>query len=91
MSRMSLKFGKIQLWAGELIALERLKKIPVERIVVNMVVNIIAPSFLVGSSSFLQESRTCIKAWMSVNIDKFPPQTTELPVLERLKNQCIML
>ena len=26
--------------------------------------NNLAPSFLIGSSSFLQVSRTCMKAWM---------------------------
>ena len=50
-----------------------------------------APSFLIGSSLFLQVTRTCIKAWMSLNFGKIPPQTTELAALERLKNQCIML
>ena len=50
-----------------------------------------ARSFLIGSSSFLRVMRTCIKAWMSSNFGKIPPQTTELAVLEHLKNQCIML
>ena len=49
------------------------------------------PSFLIGFSSFLQVMRTCIKAWMSLNFGKIPPQTTELAALERLKNQCLML
>ena len=34
-SRMSLKFGKIQPWSGELTALERLKKSPLTYNVVN--------------------------------------------------------
>ena len=33
--------------------------------------NDLAPSFLIGSSSFLQVSRTCMKAWMSSNFGKF--------------------
>ena len=33
--------------------------------------NTLAPSFLIGSSSFLQVTRTCIKAWMSSNFGKF--------------------
>ena len=33
--------------------------------------NTLAPSFLIGSSSFLQVLRTCLKAWMSSNISKF--------------------
>ena len=41
-------------------------------------------SFLNGSSSFLQETRTTIKAWMSLNLIKIPPPTTELATLERL-------
>ena len=31
------------------------------------------PSFLVGSSSFLQETKTCIKAWMCLNFGHSPP------------------
>ena len=46
---------------------------------------------LVTGSSFLQVTRTCIKAWMSWNVGKIPPQNTELAAIERLKNQCIML
>ena len=54
--------------------------------------NTLAPSVLIGSSSLLQDvKRTCIKAWMSLNFGKFPPQTTELAALESLKNQCIIL
>ena len=49
----------------------------------------LAPSFLIGSSSFVQVMRTCIKAWMSSNSGQMPPLTTELAPLERLKNQCL--
>ena len=42
--------------------------------------NTLAPSFLIGSSAFLQVSRTCMKAWMSLNFGKF---ATELrPLIE---------
>ena len=42
--------------------------------------NTLAPSFLIGSSSFLQVSRTCMKAWISLNFGKF---ATELrPVID---------
>ena len=42
--------------------------------------NTLAPSFLIGSSSFLQVLRTCMKAWMSSNFSKF---ATELrPLIE---------
>ena len=40
--------------------------------------------------SFLQKTRKCIKAWMSSISNQIRPLTTELPALERLKNQCIM-
>ena len=42
--------------------------------------NTLAPSFLIGSSSFLQVSRTCIKAWMSLNFGKFA--TELLPLID---------
>ena len=42
--------------------------------------NTLAPSFLIGSSSFLLVSRTCIKAWMSSNFGKFT--TGLLPLID---------
>ena len=33
--------------------------------------NTLAPSFLIGSPSFLQVTRTCMKAWMSSNFGNF--------------------
>ena len=51
----------------------------------------LAPSVFIGSSSFLQVTRTIIKVWMSLNFDQIRQLTTELAVLERLKNQYIML
>ena len=42
--------------------------------------NTLAPSFLIGSSPFLQVSRTCIKAWMSSNFGKFA--TELLPLID---------
>ena len=47
----------------------------------------LVPSVLDGSSSFLQVTRTIIKAWTSLNLGKIPSPTTELAALERLKNQ----
>ena len=41
--------------------------------------NTLAPSFLFGSS-FLQVSRTCMKAWMSSNFGKFA--TELLPLID---------
>ena len=40
--------------------------------------NTLAPSFLIGSSLFLQVSRTCIKAWMSSNFSKFATELRPL-------------
>ena len=40
--------------------------------------NTLAPSFLIGSSSFLQELRTCMKAWMSSNFGKFATELRPL-------------
>ena len=37
----------------------------------------LAPSFLIVTSSFFQETRTCLKAWMSLNFNKIRPLTTE--------------
>ena len=45
--------------------------------------------FLIGTSSYLQDTRTCIKAWVSSNFRQIQPLTTELSVLERLNNQYI--
>ena len=42
--------------------------------------NTLAPSFLIGSSSFLQVSWTCMKAWMSSNFGKFA--TEFLPLID---------
>ena len=44
------------------------------------------PSFLDGSSSFLQITRATIKAWMALNFGKIPSLTSELATLERQKN-----
>ena len=37
-----------------------------------------APSFLILSSSFLQVTKTCMKAWMSSNFDKFATELRPL-------------
>ena len=61
----------------ELAALERLKKIPIE-LQGRKAVNTLAPSFLIGSYSFLQEIRTCIKSWMGFDFNEIQPLTTVL-------------
>ena len=40
--------------------------------------NTLAPSFLIGSSSFLQVLRTCMKAWMSSDFSKFATELRPL-------------
>ena len=47
----------------------------------------LVPSFLDGSSSFLQIIRPTIKARISLNFGKIPSLTSELAALERPKNQ----
>ena len=44
------------------------------------------PSFLDGSSLFLQITRPIIKAWISLNLGKIPSLTSELAPLGRQKN-----
>ena len=61
-ARTSLNFVKIPSLIRELAALEHLK---IDGLC-SIVVITTAPSFLIGSSSFLQVARTTIKAWMSL-------------------------
>ena len=49
------------------------------------VVNTLAPSFLIESSSFLQGTRTTIKSLTSSNFDQIRLWTAELAALERLE------
>ena len=49
------------------------------------VVSTRAPSFLIGSYSFLQVTRTAIKAWMGLKISKIERGSMELAALEDLK------
>ena len=42
--------------------------------------NTLAPSFLIGSSSFLQVLMACMKAWMSLNFGEFA--TELLPLID---------
>ena len=59
---MSLHFVKIPSPIIELAALEHLKKL------MDNVVTALAPSILIGSSSFLQVTRTTIKTLISLNL-----------------------
>ena len=47
----------------------------------------LVPSFSNGSSSFLQVTRSTIKAWMGLNFGKIPILTSKLAALEHVKNQ----
>ena len=55
-----------------------------EKLMLN-VVNTLAPSFFIRSSSFLQVTRTTIKSWTSSKFDQIRPWNAELPALERLE------
>ena len=47
----------------------------------------LVPTFSNGSSSFLQVTRSTMKAWMGLNFGKIPSLTSELAALECVKNQ----
>ena len=47
--------------------------------------NTLAPSFLMGSSSYLQLTRTTIISRTSSNLGQIRPRTAELAALERLE------
>ena len=47
----------------------------------------LVPTFSNGSSSFLQVTRSAMKAWMGLNFVKIPLLISELAALERVKNQ----
>ena len=48
--------------------------------------NTLAPSFLIGSSSYLQVTRTSITSRTSSKFGYIGQRTAELPALERLEN-----
>ena len=52
----------------------------------NNVVSTLGPSFLIGSSLFLQATRTPIKSRMGSKFGSIRSETYELPPAERLKN-----
>ena len=81
---MGLKFGQIRPWTVELAALDCLKKSPQTYNGRNVVTTLVL-SVLNRSYSFLQISRTTIKAWMSLNFVKIPSPIKEYAALEHLK------
>ena len=87
---MSLNFGTIRQWAAELASLEHLENF-YRLIIGKNLVSTLVPSFLIGFSSFLQVTRTTIKARMSLNFDGLSPLTAEYAALERLNKRPISL
>ena len=85
-SRMGSKFGRIRPGTYELAALERPEK-SLKTYNGRNVVTTLVLSILNGSSSFLQVTRSAIKAWVGLNFSKIPSLTSELAALEGLKNQ----
>ena len=82
---MSSKFGRIRPRTTELAALEHRKNS--HRLIMGKTTSshYFSRLFLIGSFSYLQVMRTCIKAWMSLNLGQIPPLTMALAALERLK------
>ena len=54
-------------------------------VIMGIVVSTLAPSFLIGSSSYLQVMRTSIIYRTSSKFGQIGPRTAELAALERLK------
>ena len=75
---MSSNLGRIPPLTLELVALERLKKS-------YNLVSTLAPSFLIGSSSYLQVTRTSIISGKGLNYSQIRLRTAGLAALERLK------
>ena len=90
-SRMSLNFGQVRPQIAELAALERLEKSPWTYNGKKNVVATLAPLFFIGSSSFLQVTRTTIMSRMGSNFSQIRPLTVELAALECLKNHYFVL
>ena len=77
-SRMSLDFSQIRPLTAELSALDCVKK------TIFSVVSTLAPSIVIGSSSFLQVTRITTISQMNSNFGQIRPLTAELAALERL-------
>ena len=76
---LSLNLGRIPPLTSELVALERLKKTSYN------LFSTLAPLFMIGSSSYLQITRTSIISQTSSNFSQILPRNAELAALERLK------
>ena len=82
---MSSNFGGILPLTSELAALSRLKNRN------NKLVSSLAPSCLIGSSSFLQVTRTTIKSRMSLKFGRTQPWTVALAALDQFKKSLNLL
>ena len=76
---MSSNFGQIPTPTPELSAIASLKNL------LYYVVSTLAPSFFIGSSSYLQVTRTFIRSRTSSKFVQIGPRTAELAALERLE------
>ena len=56
------------------------------RVIMGKMLSTLAPSFLIGSSSYLQVTRTSIISRTSSKFGQIGPRTAELAALERLEN-----
>ena len=74
----SSNFGQIPTPTPELSALAHLKNCCI-------MLSTLAPSFLIGSSSYLQVTRTSITSRTSSKFGQIGPRTAELAALERLE------
>ena len=82
-SRMRSNFSQIRPLTVELAALECLKN--------HYFVATLAPSILIGSSSYLEVTRIAITSRMSSNFSQIQPLTAELSALDCVKNQYLVL
>ena len=55
------------------------------------IVATLAPSILIGSSSFLEVTRITITSWVRSNLSRIRPWTARLAALECLKNHFLVL
>ena len=55
-----------------------------DRVIIGKIVNTLAHSFLIGSSSYLQVTRTSIISRMSLKFDQIRQRTVEFAALEGL-------
>ena len=81
-SGQSSNFGQIGLRAADVAALERIEK-SLWTYNGRNVLATLANSYLIVSSSFLQETSTCIKTKMISNFCQISPLTSKLSALER--------